>query len=187
MCPTLRGGGLGGGFVRISGWVGFQRRWSRHFANGSWVGGWVGGCPIALPPPPWGSVGHLWVRGFARNLWGAGSLKSPPPPRWFRNPLGSRCCLCNSWDHVLLCPSYCNKGSTLKSANWRPLPHCALNGPGILCLATCYCRFTILSRAPNSTSSEHSRSDRIDLGTNCSLDTGGGGGGCKCAPMSEQR
>ena len=39
----------------------------RHFACGSWVGGWVGGCPIA-PPSPVG-VGHLWVCGFSKNLW----------------------------------------------------------------------------------------------------------------------
>ena len=31
----------------------------------------------------------------------------------------------------------------------------------------------ILSRAPNGVSNEHSRSDRSNLGPNCSLDTGG--------------
>ena len=40
----------------------------------------------------------------------------------------------------------------------------------------CYRHFTILSRAPNSVSNEHSCLDRIFGGQNCSLDTGGGGG-----------
>ena len=60
------------------------------------------------------------------------------------------------------------------SLNYRNCPP-QLNGLGILCLGTCYRRFTILSRAPNGVSNEHSRSDRINLGPNCSLNTGGGG------------
>ena len=57
-----------------------------------------------------------------------------------------------------------------------PLLRTVTDGLGILCLRTCYHRFTILSRAPNGLCNEHSRSDRINLGPNCSLDTGGGGG-----------
>ena len=67
-----------------------------------------------------------------------------------------------------------NKGSTLKSANLRPPPYCALNQLGILCRGTCSRCFTILSRAPNGVSNEHSRSDRINSGPNYLLDTGRG-------------
>ena len=63
----------------------------------------------------------------------------------------------------------------MNSANPRPPPHCALNGLGILCLGMCYRCFTLLSRAPNGVSNERSRSDRINVGPSCSLDTGGGG------------
>ena len=55
-------------------------------------------------------------------------------------------------------------------------PTMTLKGLGILCRGTCYRRFTILSRAPNGVSNEHSCSDRVNLGPNCLLDTGGGGG-----------
>ena len=51
--------------------------------------------------------------------------------------------------------------STLKSANWRPSSHVALNGLGILCLGMCYRRFGILLCSPNGVSNEHSCSDRI--------------------------
>ena len=54
----------------------------------------------------------------------------------------------------------CNRASTLKSANWRHPSHCALIGLGTLCLGMCDCRFTLLSRAPNGVSNEHSCSDR---------------------------
>ena len=56
----------------------------RHFACGSWVDGWMGGCPIASPPPLWGGtfVG-LWVcqksGGGAEGLYR--TLRRPPPPQ----------------------------------------------------------------------------------------------------------
>ena len=68
-----------------------------------------------------------------------------------------------------------NKGFHSEKDNWRPPPHCALNGLGILCRGTCSRRFTILSRAPSGVSDEHCRLDCINLGPNCSLDRGGGG------------
>ena len=64
--------------------------------------------------------------------------------------------------------------SALKQANRSPPLHCALNGLGILCLGMCYRRFTMLLRAPNGVSNEHSCSDRIFQGLSCSLDTEGG-------------
>ena len=39
------------------------------------VVGWVSN----TPPPPVG-VGHLWVCGFAKNLWWVGPSNPPPPP-----------------------------------------------------------------------------------------------------------
>ena len=48
-----------------------------------------------------------------------------------------------------------------KSANWRPPSLCTMNGLGVLCLGMCYCRFAILSRAPNGVSNEHSCSDCV--------------------------
>ena len=35
----------------------------------------------------------------------------------------------------------------MKSANWKPPSHCALNGLGLLCLGMCYWSFTIFLRA----------------------------------------
>ena len=57
-----------------------------------------------------------------------------------------------------------------------PLLPTVTDGLGILCLGMCCQRFTILSRAPNGMSNEHSHSDRIDLGHG-----GGGGAGGYCA------
>ena len=106
--PALTCAHCGGGGVRISGWVGFQPppfplrvghcggHWVsakgagqgilpvvRHFAYGSWVGGWVGGCPIP-PPPPLG-VGHLWVCGFCQKSGGWVPEITPPTHTWLRN------------------------------------------------------------------------------------------------------
>ena len=67
-----------------------------------------------------------------------------------------------------------NKGFYSEKWSLAPPPHCALNGLGILCLGTCYRRFTILWYVPNGVSKEHFA---IILGPNCSLDTGMGGGG----------
>ena len=42
---------------------------------------WAGHClrRTPAPPPPVG-VGHLWVCGFAKNLWWVGPSNQPPPP-----------------------------------------------------------------------------------------------------------
>ena len=61
----------------------------RHFADSSWVDGWVGGCPIAPPPTPCGGGAFtgLWV--YQQCGWVGGSLKSPPPtpPLVKKNPV----------------------------------------------------------------------------------------------------
>ena len=53
------------------------------------------------------------------------------------------------------------RASTMKSANWKPQLHCALNGLGILCLGMGSWSFTTLLRAPNGVFIEPSCSDRI--------------------------
>ena len=47
------------------------------------------------------------------------------------------------------------RASTLKSANWRPLSLCTLNGLGVLCLEMCHRRFATLLRALNGVSNEY--------------------------------
>ena len=59
----------------------------RHFAYGAWVDGWVGGCPIAPPPPPGGCGTFVGLWGCQKSGWVGPSNHPPPPPLWLRKTL----------------------------------------------------------------------------------------------------
>ena len=112
-------------------------------------------CPSATGPLLLSMTASLLAPGreVLYKRYHAGELSVPKGPGLHRAATAARAKNKKGPQARGACSTFPHEG-LLKSANWRPPLHCALNGLGILCPGMCYRCFTILSHAPSGVSTE---------------------------------